>query len=141
MLKKKKTKNQIILGSFAAAFSVVVLAGLIADKHIATVMAAQDEETKVMENVLDVQLEEALGEDDLSSEAVTEAIEVADTSETENSSTAVSVDEDTTQDFSLTVYDSPVVLYASDTVNVRSGAGTDYDKLGRISWGTELSVL
>lgn len=135
MLKKKKTKNQIILGSFAAAFSVVVLAGLIADKHIATVMAAQSEETKVMENVLDVQLEETLGEDDLPSEAVTEAIEA------DGSSTAVSVEESVTQDFGVIAYDSPVLMYASDTVNVRNGAGTDYDKLGRISWGTELSVL
>ena len=45
MLKKKTNKNQIILGSFAAAFSVVVLAGLVADKHLAMANAASDETT------------------------------------------------------------------------------------------------
>ena len=135
MLKKKKTKNQIILGSFAAAFSVVVFAGLMADKHIATVEAAQINESVVEGEVLNVQLDEALGEENLSQEAVTELIAVDETLEATGESS------EETCGAVVTLYDSPLVMYASDTVNVRSGAGTDFAKLGRIAWGSELSVL
>ena len=43
--------------------------------------------------------------------------------------------------FTVTRYETPVTMYTSDTVNVRSGAGTDYDKLGKLKWGTETTVM
>ncbi len=76
MLKKKTNKNQIILGSFAAAFSVVVLAGLVADKHNAMANAASDETTIVAGEVANSQRDEALGEDDLADGAVTETVDM-----------------------------------------------------------------
>ncbi|WP_158589432.1 SGNH/GDSL hydrolase family protein [Butyrivibrio sp. CB08] len=43
--------------------------------------------------------------------------------------------------FTVTRYETPVTMYTSDTVNVRSGAGTDYDKIGKLKWGTETTVM
>ena len=136
MLKKKTNKNQIILGSFAAAFSVVVLAGLVADKHLAMASAASEETTEVAGEVLNIQIDEALGEDNLADGAVTETVDMVAATEASSEEVIEEV-----FPYTVTVYETPLVMYASDTVNVRNGAGTDYDKLGRISWGSELQVI
>lgn len=46
-----------------------------------------------------------------------------------------------TAPYSITDYETPVTMYASDTVNVRAGAGTDYDKIGKLSWGSAVQVI
>ncbi len=46
-----------------------------------------------------------------------------------------------TAPYSITDYETPVTMYASDTVNVRAGAGTEYDKIGKISWGSAVQVI
>ena len=128
MFKKKNNKNQIILGSFAAAFSVVALAGLIADKHIATVEAAQNENTLVAGEVLNVQIDEVLGEDELAGAAVTETVDIVAATEASIEASSEEVIEEVLP-YTVTVYESPLIMYAGATINVRSGAGTDYTKL------------
>ncbi len=76
--------------------------------------------------------------------ATTEA--VAGISEEEGDTVSVSSKEATASlempktVYTVTEYESPVTMYTSDTVNVRSGAGTDYDKLGKLRWGSETLV-
>lgn len=42
--------------------------------------------------------------------------------------------------FTVSEYETPVSMYTSATVNVRSGAGTDYDRVGKLSWGSQTTV-
>ena len=42
--------------------------------------------------------------------------------------------------FTVTRFEAPVTMYTSTTVNVRSGAGTDYDRVGKLSWGSSTTV-
>lgn len=42
--------------------------------------------------------------------------------------------------YTVTEYETPLPMYASATVNVRNGAGTDYDKIGKLSWGSRTDV-
>ena len=42
--------------------------------------------------------------------------------------------------FTVTRYEAPVTMYTSTTVNVRSGAGTTYDRVGKLSWGSSTTV-
>lgn len=42
--------------------------------------------------------------------------------------------------FTVTEYEKPIRKYTSDTVNVRAGAGTDYDKVGKLAWGSTVEV-
>ncbi len=43
--------------------------------------------------------------------------------------------------YNVVAFDAPTTMYASDTVNVRLGAGTDYERIGKVAWGTAMSVL
>jgi len=43
-------------------------------------------------------------------------------------------------EYTVTAYDTPVTMYTNDRVNVRDGAGTEYNKLTTLSWSTPLSV-
>ncbi len=40
----------------------------------------------------------------------------------------------------VTEFETPIRMYTTATVNVRTGAGTDYDKVTRLSWGSEATV-
>ena len=40
----------------------------------------------------------------------------------------------------VTYYEAPAEMFATDTVNVRSGAGTDFEKIGKLKWGTQITV-
>ena len=37
-------------------------------------------------------------------------------------------------------YEAPADMYATATVNVRSGAGTEFEKIGKLAWGTPIKV-
>ncbi|MBO4458392.1 MAG: SH3 domain-containing protein [Butyrivibrio sp.] len=37
-------------------------------------------------------------------------------------------------------YETPENLFTTDTVNIRTGAGTDYEKIGKLKWGTPITV-
>ncbi|WP_051209338.1 SH3 domain-containing protein [Butyrivibrio sp. WCD3002] len=44
-------------------------------------------------------------------------------------------------DYSISVFESEKTLYTSDRVNVRTGAGTDYDKVAVLNRGVSVSAL
>ena len=129
-MKKQNTKirNLIILSSFAALFSLSSLAALGADStdvevqtDTATALTSGDEIVDSMAATIE--------------SAATEVI-----TETRNviSSEAAAANEATV--FSVTEYEAPHYMYTTATVNVRSGAGTDYDSVGRMKWGSETAV-
>ena len=126
MRNKKNCKNQIVLVSFAAAFSVMIFSGLMADRKISTVEAAQSE---VSAATTEVSMEIASAEISIDDAVVASSI--------------IEPQEEVVEPelpYVVTEYETAVTMYASDTVNVRAGAGTDYDRLGRLSWGSQLEV-
>ena len=129
MQNTKNRKNQIVLVSFSAAFSVMIFAGLMADRKISTVEAAQNQ---VSASTTQVSIETANAEISIDDAVV--ASSVIETIPEEE----IAVNE---LPYAISEYESAVIMYASDTVNVRAGAGTDYDRLGRVSWGSELQVI
>ena len=128
---KEKKKNLIILIAFAAIFTVALGFGAKNDKDqlVATTvisgsgvgMAAMDSEVDVISEVV----------------AIAEEEEASDTTFVEAKENAAEL---TLTAFTVTEYENVAKMFASDTVNVRAGAGTDYAKLGKVAWGTELSV-
>ena len=148
---KEKKKNLIILFAFAAILSVALIIGVKGDRAqtIATaiindrsdLMAVENADTVVYESESGVQAvclnadgtETALS-DDIEESAGLEDSETTVVEAKENAA------ELSLTAFTVTEYDTVAKMFASDTVNVRSGAGTDYDKLGKVTWGTEISV-
>ncbi len=43
--------------------------------------------------------------------------------------------------YSVAEYETPQRMYTTATVNVRTGAGMDYDKVGKLGWGSETTVV
>ncbi len=43
--------------------------------------------------------------------------------------------------YSVAEYETPHRMYTTATVNVRTGAGMDYDKVGKLGWGSETTVV
>ncbi len=50
-------------------------------------------------------------------------------------------DDSTKTDYKITVFESEKSLYSNDRVNVRSGAGTEFERLGVIKRDTKMTVL
>ncbi len=84
----------------------------------------------------------------LSTTTDTSTLEMLDETSDEEEITAlietVSMEEQATatteQVYSVTAFETPVTMYTNERVNVRSGAGTEYDRLTTLSWATALSV-
>ena len=84
----------------------------------------------------------------LSTTIDTSTLEMLDETSDEEEITAlietVSMEEQATatteQVYSVTAFETPVTMYTNERVNVRSGAGTEYDRLTTLSWATALSV-
>ena len=147
--KQEKKRNLIILIAFAAAFSILlgVSLGIADSSEIAS--AAELSSTVTVSsltlganNTQGIPLEEYLAANGL----LFEDEEDADTEEEadeEEEEEEILVDEATESDgsyYTVTKFGGEVPMYASDTVNVRSGAGTDYERLGKVAWGTEVTV-
>ncbi len=121
----------MLLAGFAILFSMVAIIAARVDRSTPEITASSLASNEVVDTVVATSDEAA---EEASDEAAIE------------SSTTISVSaKETTAMLQKTVYtvseyESPVRMYASDTVNVRSGAGTDYDKLGKLSWGSEATV-
>lgn len=125
-------KNLILLSAFAAAFSVGLCFAISSDSDASSVsanetfgepieaelLAAADKQNVVIET-LDYTGDELVAVDD----ALTG--DVAGAHKTE---------------FTVTEYAEPLSMYTSDTVNVRVGAGTDYDRIGKLKWGSATQV-
>ena len=58
--------------------------------------------------------------------------------ESEETDNEISISDDS--DYTIQIYDSQKTLYTSDRVNLRSGAGTEYDKVSTVSKGSMVTV-
>ena len=129
---KEKKKNLIILIAFSAVFCTALGFGLaVGDKpDIETLSATDFSSDAVVRTITDDTINAV-------AEATDEFEEYLDT-------TLVSTEENaaelTLTAFTVTEYESVARMFASDTVNVRAGAGTDYDRIGKVAWGTEMEV-
>ena len=133
----EKKRNFIILVAFAAVLSLV-LAVTFFDAEITEVASA------VESSSTELLVKEELGSD-LQSSAMTSDIVNPDAEEVTGLEDVVAVEgaapvDDASLPYTVTKFEMVYTLYASDTVNVRAGAGTDYDKVGRIGWGTAVEV-
>ena len=109
---KEKKKNLIILVAFASVVTFFLGSALVQDRISNDRFIA----TKVLAS-----------DSDASKETVTVENEV------------VAADNEVAS-FSVTKYETPVTMYASETVNVRSGAGTEYDKVGKLAFGNTVTA-
>ena len=120
-----------MLSSFAAVFSVVTALCAGSDRGSIELSSASFSSKEIIDTMA-TSIEAA----------ATEAVSIIDTQDTETVN--VSSEEATSQlektVFTVTEYATPITMYTSDTVNVRSGAGTDYDKIGKLKWGSETTV-
>ena len=137
---KEKKKNLVILIAFATVFSVALLFAAMRDKS-ETVVAANISGGDVAMSVVDTE-EVALDADLVATEVTEEVAELSE--EVEADTTVVESQENAAElsltSFTVTEYENVAMMFASDTVNVRAGAGTDYQKLGKVAWGTEVTV-
>ena len=124
-------KNLILLSAFAGAFSVLGCLAAYTDRSRAEVYPADISSEEIVASVAN-SIDSAADEVIASNEALsTETIHVA--SEEAGATLERTV-------YTVTEYEAPVTMYTSDTVNVRNGAGTDYDKIGKLKWGSETQV-
>ncbi len=142
--KNEKKRNFIILIAFAAAFSLLLGVSLGVADHSEVASAAELSSTVTVSsmslganNTLGVSLEDYIASN---------GIELQDDEETVFDEDEEEILIDETEEavaggsYTVTPFDTWVQMYASDTVNVRAGAGTDYDRLGKVAWGTEITV-
>ena len=126
-------RNLILLTAFAAVFSLVLFSAVGRDRSVIETMDAGTLSSKELVDSMADTI-------DTAASLAVSALE-GETPET----VTVSNEENTTALektlFTVTSYETPVTMYTSDTVNVRSGAGKDYDKVGKLKWGTETTVV
>ncbi len=59
----------------------------------------------------------------------------------DNSEEVVEEEQEVISDYTINVYEENKTLYTNDRVNVRSGAGTEYEKLATLSVGAKVTVI
>lgn len=127
-----KKRNLILLTAFAAVFSFAVFSAAGRDRDVYKSMDAG--------TLSSIEMVDSMA--DTIDSAATAAVFTLDGETPET--TTVSNEENTTllekTLFTVTQYETPITMYTSDTVNVRNGAGKDYDKVGKLKWGTETTV-
>ena len=131
----EKKRNFIILVAFAAVLSIVLAVSFLGNESTEVVSAAELSSSEIaVSQELGADLETTVSISDIDN-ADAEAEAVAD----ENDS-AIAAPAEAALPYTVTKFDTVYTLYASDTVNVRAGAGTEYDKVGRVSWGSAVDV-
>ncbi|WP_196803898.1 SH3 domain-containing protein [Butyrivibrio sp. XBB1001] len=146
---KEKKKNLIILFAFAAILSVALIIGVNGDKAQTVATAVINDRTgsdadgdAYSDASEDLYRANTLNIEASDNDADVDVLESANLEDSET--TVVEAKENAAElsltAFTVTEYETVAKMFASDTVNVRSGAGTDYDKLGKVTWGTEISV-
>ncbi len=131
----------IILSAFALAFLIVAIMAINAERESEQVVSLNVPEESVED--LDAGIGNSAEEDEDDDYAADDYFVRSGQKETSETVTVSS--EETTAVlektfFTVTKYETPVTMYTSDTVNVRSGAGIDYDKVGKLKWGSNVSV-
>ncbi len=135
--------NLIILSAFAASFLIISVIAVNLEKENERVVSLNIPEETVMTSDAGQASTADTESDDYDDYAAddyfygTQTEEAAETV-TVSAKEATAVLEKTV--FTVTKYEAPVTMFTSDTVNVRSGAGTDYDKVGKLRWGSNVSV-
>ncbi len=143
---KEKKRNFIILVAFAAILSLVLAVSFFDNETYEVASAAELSSTELtIAEELGSDLESTvvssdivnpyIPDEELSDELV-ESGDATDVSAMENGGTAAAAN----LPYTVTKFDTVYTLYASDTVNVRAGAGTEYDKVGRVNWGSAVEV-
>ena len=130
---KQNQTNLILLSAFAAIFSILVTTSAIIDRDAKTVAAAIYDFDQIRDTTAS-----SKEETQKTAAPVTEVTETG--ANVVSLSTASAPATEQTVSFSVTEYETPVTMYTSDTVNVRAGAGTDYDKVGKLRWGNQIQV-
>lgn len=125
-----KKRNFIILIAFAAFFSVFLAIGMIAADKVEDFSTLELSSSSVA-TAISEDIGRAVAETETDVNEIVKTISVSQQEATVELTRTV---------FTVTEYDKPVTKYASDTVNVRSGAGTDYDKVGKLAWGSTVEV-
>ncbi len=131
---KLKIKNLILLSTFAAAFSLVVGAAFVADRRSIEASASgstnsENEEVVVVTTAVNNSELDAVIDNDGTSDTVETLVA------TDNTEATVQ-----TLPYTVTKLDVAATLYTSDTINVRAAAGTEYDKIGKLSWGSAIQA-
>ncbi|SFU78551.1 SGNH/GDSL hydrolase family protein [Butyrivibrio sp. INlla21] len=122
-MKKKtieKTNNLIVKSPFVAAFAMIFALGFLAS---GTVCIAEENPDTASE-VAPAPLEVAAPETNPEGQAQPE----------DAAAYAVSTP------FAVTKFETPVTMYVTETINVRDGAGTEYNPIGKLGWGNCVSV-
>lgn len=116
---KEKKKNLIFLVLFAAVFSTFVGGSFVVSGKSSDSTASELSSESVYVNL---------------SQNNDSAYDIA------QGDTQTISEDDSAVMYSITEYESQVTMYAKETVNVRSGAGTEFDKVGKLHWGNTVTV-
>ena len=136
---KEKKRNFIILIAFAVCFCAVLATSLVADREnntssalVLSEVAASDFSTTTIVSTIT---------DNTNSAFLATAVDYSELAYDMDSEGSERIASDVVAvNYTVTSFDTPAVLYTSDTVNVRAGAGTDFAKVGKVSWGTAVTV-
>ncbi len=137
-------KNITILSAFSASFLIIAMLAVNTEKKSESVVRLSfSEESTIALNAGSESTASAPEDADYDDYAAddyfyTSGGEEASETITVSAREATAVLEKTV--YTVTKYDTPVNMFTSDTVNVRSGAGTDYDKVGKLKWGSSIQV-
>ena len=135
---KEKKRNFIILVAFAAVLSLILAVSFFDAETTEVASAAELSSSELAiseemqsESEASFQTSEIVN-NDVAAQAQAGEETAADATATQATDPALP--------YTITKFDTVYTLYASDTVNVRAGAGTEYDKVGRVSWGTPVQI-
>ena len=133
----EKKRNFIILVAFAAALSLILAVSFFDAGSTEVVSAA---ELTSSELAISEELQSEPETSYQTSDIVNDDASAQAGEETVTDVTATETATDQVLPYTITKFDTVYTLYASDTVNVRAGAGTEYDKVGRVSWGSAVEI-
>ncbi|MCR5157220.1 MAG: SH3 domain-containing protein [Butyrivibrio sp.] len=144
---KEKKKILIVLTGFATVFTFAIAYSLgIGEKAEVASAAELTGTTTIITGVTEETPTIVYPPTDNTVVTPTDNVIVTPTVQSEDTTIVVPITYDETDTPALTAYtvvnyEMPVTLYTSDTVNVRAGAGTDYERIGKVGWGTAVPVV
>ncbi len=136
---KEKKRNFIILVAFAAVLSLILAVSLF-DAEITEVASAAELTSSGLAISEELQSEPEASYQTSDIVNTDAAAQAQAGEETAADATTTEAATDPALPYTITKFDTVYTLYASDTVNVRAGAGTEYEKVGRVSWGTPVQI-
>lgn len=104
-----------------------------------TVAETSVEETTEAATQDSVAEEETIAEEPVTQETAEEETAEAEVAEAETEE--AETEEATAEEIVVTSFEEPKILYATSSLNVRRGPGTDYEKAGQLAMADEITVL